>query len=500
VATRAQAIFDSIMQRTSIKWGKAAKLAAAAAVVFAMREQGRGDRTHYVAHLLSEPIVALKRTQLRLLPHLNLTLPRTNPCVHLPALASHLSVLASTSPTSLPKDTLAFLRPLLSATALQGVMRTARVLYDLTALESRISTGTSSGATACALLLLSLEAHAGPPRPVPHALVLAAQLGAAIGARGAAVMARYRMLMDIIEADAARVPWLAGASATGSKRVSRRSWVAKAVLDVLQFHNQLEQAEIAQRGGPIGVEIEGDDDEDGIEKGNQDEDEAALDAQIATVELKMTDSTGSMSRAYRDTRSTTGTTVGPVRRYKKPRTAMTQAASFLLDPLAHCAPARATLAHTTYLLSSDTAPEPAVLPTRLQLLAVERGKVEAIHDDELFSDGELEGIVIGSDEQAGEERERRAQALQMVWGDEHAEAREEDLGVETVEAGRGKKRKARVDMNKLATFLDSDDPFFALGIEESSPSDGGGGEAGDGDSAFGDGQGFFRAFEDAEWE
>jgi hypothetical protein len=49
VATRAQAIFTSIMQRTSIKWGKAAKLAAAAAVVFAMREQGRGDRTHHVA-------------------------------------------------------------------------------------------------------------------------------------------------------------------------------------------------------------------------------------------------------------------------------------------------------------------------------------------------------------------------------------------------------------------------------------------------------------------
>ena len=49
VATRAQAIFDFMMQRTSIKWGKAAKLAAGAAVVFAMREQGRGDRTHYVA-------------------------------------------------------------------------------------------------------------------------------------------------------------------------------------------------------------------------------------------------------------------------------------------------------------------------------------------------------------------------------------------------------------------------------------------------------------------
>jgi len=56
VTIRAQAIFDTIMQRTSIKWGKAAKLAAAAAVVFAMREQGRGDRTHYVAVSASFPL------------------------------------------------------------------------------------------------------------------------------------------------------------------------------------------------------------------------------------------------------------------------------------------------------------------------------------------------------------------------------------------------------------------------------------------------------------
>lgn len=49
VAIRAQGIFDSAMQRTSMKWGKATKLAAAAALVFAMREQGQGDRTHHVA-------------------------------------------------------------------------------------------------------------------------------------------------------------------------------------------------------------------------------------------------------------------------------------------------------------------------------------------------------------------------------------------------------------------------------------------------------------------
>jgi hypothetical protein len=55
-------------------------------------------------------------------------------------------------------------------------------------------------------------------------------------------------------------------------------------------------------------------------------------------------------------------------------------------------------------------------------------------------------------------------------------------------------------MSKLAAFLDSDDPFVALGIEESSPCDEGGGDIGDGDSASGDGQGFFMELDDTEWE
>ncbi len=117
-----------------------------------------------------------------------------------------------------------------------------------------------------------------------------------------------------------------------------------------------------------------------------------------------------------------------------------------------------------------------MLPTRLQLLAVERGNAEAIRDDELFSDNELEGIVIGTDEQADEERERRAQALHMMWGDERAEATEAGLIVETVQEGRRKERKSRVDMDRLAALLGSDDPFV-----ESSPGSEGGREVGDAD-------------------
>ncbi|KAH9984727.1 hypothetical protein BJV74DRAFT_952235 [Russula compacta] len=432
------------MQRTSMKWGKAAKLAAGAAVVFAMREQGQGDHTHHLAYLLSEPVVALKRTQLHLLSHLHLTLPRTHPCVHLPTLTQHLSDLASATPTSLPKDTFTIIRPLvLSPIVLQDVLRTARALRDLSSPERSILNRVSAGATACALLLLALKARARPPRSAPHVLVLATQIGAALGAHGAAVMACYRILADVMEAGATRVPWLANASAARGNRLSQRSGVAKVILDVLQFRNEHKRAEIAKCGGPVSVNVEEEED-GGIEAGDKDEDEVALDALIAKAYMRE------------------GSTAGRVRKYKKPRTTMSQAACLLLNPLAPMA-----LAHTTYLLSSDTAAESAMLPTWLQLLAVERGNAEAIHDNELFSDGELEGIVIGTDEQAGDEPGRRAQALRMMWGEEVSEARAD-------QKGRKKKGKGRVDMNKLAALLDSDDPFATLGIEESSPSEEGG--------------------------
>lgn len=353
-----------------------------------------------------------------------------------------------------------------SSAVLQDVLRTARALHDPPLLESYTSNGLSAGATACALLLLALEAHAIPPRSAPHTLVLAEQLGTALGARGAAVMVRYRMLVDIIEAGAARVPWLTGSSATGSKRISKRSWVAKAVLDVLQFRDELQRVEIAERGGPINVDIEGENDGVGLEEASQGEDEAALDTLIAKVELDMTDSTSCVSRVPKATYTAARTTTGLVRKNKKPRTATSQAASFLLDPLAHFAPARTTLAHTAYLLSSDAATESTVQPTRLQLLVVERGNAEAVHDDELFSDGELEGIVISTDEQTVEERERRAQTLRIMWGKGDAEATRASSVVEIGGKDSKKRGKDRMDMNKFNALLDSDDPFAALGIEE----------------------------------
>lgn len=476
---RAKAIFDSVMQHPLVKWGRAAKLAAGAALVFAIREQDRGDHTHHVAYLLSEPVVELKRTQLRLLPHLALDLPRNRATSHLPSLAAHLSALASASVPTLLKDTLAFIRPLLSPAVVQDVLKTASALYNLPNLERSAFNAGSAGAGGCAILLLALEAHARPPRPMPHVLVLASQLGAALGARGAAVMERYRVLVNTIEAGAARVPWLANANTPGSKHIARRSRVASAVLDVLQFRDEVGRAEITEGGGPIHVDLEAEDDGSDLEEGYIGRDEAELDALLAEVEQKTTGSTRTMSHEPQGFCVMARTTAAPERISKKRRTATTQAASFLLDPLANIAPARPALAHTSYLLSSDAGMRSDRPPTRLQLLAAERGDTDAVRDDELFGEGELEGIVIGTDEKAREEREKRAQAMWMIWGEDFAGSTREGLGTESVgkrkhpgqPGGYTKKGRERVDMDKLEALLDSDGPSVALGVEGSCSGD-----------------------------
>ena len=439
--------------------------------------------TDYLAfpfqYLLSEPVVELKRTQLRLLPHLTLDLPRNRATPHLPSLAAHLSALASTSVATLPQDTLAFVRPLLSHVAVQDVLRTASALYDLPNLERSAFNAGSASAGGCALLLLALEAHARPPRPMPHVLVLASRLGVSLGARGAAVMARYRVLVNTIEAGIARIPWLADASTPGSKHIARRSRVASAVLDVLQFREEIEQAEIAEGGGPIHVDFEAEDDGGGGEESDIGRNEAELDALLAEFEQKTTTNTRIMLHGPSSC-VMARTTTAPERKSKKRRTATIQATSFLLDPLANLAPARPALAHTSYLLSPDSGIRSNEPPTRLQLLAAERGDTDAVRDDELFGEGELEGIVIGTDEEARDEREKRAQAILMIWGEGVANSTSDDPGTESVWNGEypgqpdgytTKKGRERVNMDKLAALLDSDDPIVTLGVEGCCSSD-----------------------------
>ncbi|KAI0060789.1 hypothetical protein BV25DRAFT_1992596 [Artomyces pyxidatus] len=452
VAQRAQALFDMAMTRASLKWGRPAKLAAGATLAFALRESGRGDSTHDIAYLLSETPAALSRAQTRLLPQLGLSLPRALPTTHLPSLAAHLSTLSSATPTTLPLDTTAFISPLITTTALPDVLRTANGLYDLLAAPESNHPILALPLTplAPALLLLALEAHAHPPRAVPHVLVLAALLGARLGLGGRVVMDRYRAIGQVVEDASVEVPWLVSGVETKKGRkgktvdakVARRVGIARATRDVVQFRQEILRTRVKE-GGPVQVVFEGEvsdgEDEDGADQSTS-----------STVSGKR-----KTTPADEDDRR--------VRKAKKSRTDVSRATSFLLDPLSAPVSSFATpasglsLAHTSHLL----APE-AVLsaqPTRLQLLCAERGGEESIDDDELFAEGEMEGMLVADDADWASDDEDRAAVMWALWGGDDAEDTKTEAKVPAMsKADREREKESRrgmgrVDAQRFAALL-----------------------------------------------
>ncbi|KAI0048556.1 hypothetical protein FA95DRAFT_1034860 [Auriscalpium vulgare] len=497
LAPRAAALFDTALARSEprIRWGRPATLAAGAVLVLALREAGGRDATHDLAYLLSEPPTALTRAQTRLRPLLGLALPRAPPTAHLPSLAAHLSaLLASDPPTSaLPADTRAFLRPLLAPAALPDVLRTADGLYALLCQGDAEKEGTEEGhpllalplpPLAPALLVLALEAHAQPPRAAPHVMELAAQLGARLGLGSRAVMERYRALGDVVAHAAQAVPWLSAAhgksgKAKSGKAAARRVGVARAVRDVVQFRAEIWAARL-RADGAVHVDLEGElsDGEVASQDGQgQGQYAAGEDTQVLGKRMADDASGAETSRAG----------AAKAKKKKRAHTAVGRATSFLLNPLAASvsvsdAPPASTststsasappprdagisLAHTAHLLAPDAAL--SAHPTRLQLLSTARGGEAAIADEELFAEGEMEGMLLGEaeagdDEDAAAEREDRAALLWAMWGNEKENGTNDGEAKRLTKEERlreraGRRGKGRFDAARLAALLGDPD-------------------------------------------
>ncbi|KAI0317852.1 hypothetical protein OF83DRAFT_1119074 [Amylostereum chailletii] len=421
----------------------------------------------------------------RVLSALELKLPPSPPTSHIPALLDHIVSLLSNSsaPASLSMDTLAFLRPIVPS-ALSTISRTAEGLYDILALPTTMERTKHPLLTlppaplAPALLLLALEANSKPPRAAPHILALAAHLGARLGAAGTTVMERYRALCDVVCGGMDDVPWLAISTVTKSKtksaagkghrtkgeaaKIARRTMVARAVVDVVQFRETLWKQRVKE-GGPVTVVLEVDADEDSkSDKGQVVQRGEPLDAPLPDIGVKR-------KRLDADPKTT-----GYARKMKKPRTAQGLAARFLLNPLG--TPLSSlflpnkplSLSHTTHLL----APEVEVglnAPTRLQLLCSGRGGEVDIRDEELFAEGELEDILVCAptecedgasyDHKGREEWERRQAMFNEMWKEEDGKEAEraqakERRGRREMQAHRSKgKGKSRVNMEALERVL-----------------------------------------------
>lgn len=242
--------------------------------------------------------------------------------------------------------------------------------------------------------MLSLEGELSAS--LSQAGALAQALGARVGASKTVVMQRYKTIYDLVEEYIRDVPWLEAHQKTGRGRskVAKRVVVARGLKDVVQFQEDIWRKKLEAQARPV-FDIEVDSSADG-------EDDDSVDAR------ELSDVASVASRTSGGHTQDAGPSAGPSQRKKVRQTpherAVEQASKFLLAPLASGAPtsiikgdkktppAGELLEH--FLVADESALSHAFAhpPTRLQVLAASRGE-DAVADEDLFDEGELEGLL-----------------------------------------------------------------------------------------------------------
>jgi len=407
------------------RWGRKAKLIAAASIAIARRESNRSDSLRVIASLIDEPLLALSRTFTTVITVLCLSLTAADPALHLPSLHSCLSTLINpqTSPNLLP----AGLGNALVQLPLPSVLRTANALSQLlTSLgDTHTLAALPTPATACAILILALEAEARSS--LPNIGKLAQHLASHIGTSEGVVMARYRLIYEVMEEWIKELPWLDQfETKNGRSKIARRVVVARGLKDVIQFREEIRTKKLDALEHPVvTLDVAGDMRDDG-----SDDDKPPPKPVNASVRP---------------------------RKRRKIHRALDDARQFLLNPLSAPLPpftgtssdrnssSTSPVDWTTYLLTaSPSALSLGVLPTRLQRLAVERGE-KAINDDELFEDGEWETMMRTEDE-------REALRNAMDWGSTEEESEDKVHGKSKPEQTKTGGSK-RINMEVLSKLL-----------------------------------------------
>ncbi|KAG1803593.1 uncharacterized protein HD556DRAFT_1226547 [Suillus plorans] len=456
LSPRAEAIFTQAMTKGKYRWGRKAKLAAGASMAIALREAHKSDSLRDIAFFLDVSPLSLSRAFVAVVSLLNFDLNSSDPVAHLPILLSHLqSLLHPESATShLPSDLVTILTPLSShavlriATSLSGII--SREACAIPVLQS------PTPPVACAMLILALEAETRSP--LPHLSELANALASRFGFARGVVTSRYKASYDLLEEWIREVPWLdqfiykgKGRGASARSKVPKRSIVAKGIIDVIQFQEEIWTKKMSALGKPS-IIIEADPaDEDGKK------DEEAFFSETSSIselpELRR--------QQPRKKRKTNDHSIEDV--YHFLLNPLSAKSHTLSNPIVSEGPAASTthsdtsssiltpptVPFTTHLLSTSSYDSKHSL-SRLQLLALSRGggSAEHIRDDELFVENELEELLRNSEEQ-----EALKPLFRLQWQEEDdTVAHHADRGPQTarMEVSRG---SGRIDMAALAHIL-----------------------------------------------
>ncbi|KAI0781321.1 hypothetical protein BD413DRAFT_660284 [Trametes elegans] len=479
ITSRAQGVFDQAMTCGRYRWGRRAKLTAGAALAVALRESHKSDSIRDIAYLLDEPPVSVARAFSAVVELLGLKMSTADPAVHLPMLQTHFMSLVNDGPASsvtLPAQLTKVLPTLVPG--LSSVLHTARLL---SALLERTNTFSHlpTPPTACALLILALEAELGSS--LPHAGALAQALGARVGAGKGVVMQRYKQIYDLVEEWIRDVPWLdahqrkraKGKDGGGRSKVAKRVVVARGLKDVVQFQEEIWRKRVSGAGRPL-LELDTDDKDDDTTADDWDASQSASGA-------SHTSSGPGKDESH----------ARPIKRAKTrhPKT-IVDATHFLLNPLSTPAlPSPAPFGPASDREPSAPSTDPSLLthlltadassfshafraaPSRLQLLVAARGGADDAHiaDEELFGADELEGLLRtpeeahavgvamgwdledGADAGGGAARQRGKKRARK--GAEEGDGAAADAG------GKGKAKakvagSKRINMDALARLLD----------------------------------------------
>lgn len=401
LAPRATTLFNQAKSIGFFRWGRRAKLVAGACLAISLRESSRPDSLPDISVLLKCPPSLLSRTFISVTSALQITTNSVEPTVYLTTLQAYLTSTIQGEhqvDIGLPAALVKTLQPL----SLHAVTHTATSLCHVLARLCPYDgmNKPSAASTACAVFVLSLEAEV---RTSLNSLGdLAKALGARLGIGKGVVMAQYKSVQDQVASLIEKVPWLGKyKSQNGRAKVAKRTIVARGLKDVIKFNQELFRNVLLP---DIDLELSP------PEKEEDKEDAGEGNAQC------------DVSRESR-----------PSKR-RKLHHSLDEASKFLLDPLATSKSSRGSLKAratkitpssfpmTSYVLSTSSLSSLSTkAPTRLQLLATERGGSDAaaIPDDELFTPGELEGFI---------RDEKEATLLRKAFGWEESSEEEDDNG------------------------------------------------------------------------
>ena len=364
---------------------------------------------------MEEPLPSLTKTYNEVVKLLGFDLEICDPSIHLTTLHAHLTRIISDSGTfDLPKSLALAVRNLQSR--LSCVLRTAESLAALVTRSGKAS-HLATTPTACAIFLLALEGEIRSP--LPNCGTLARALGRRFDLKQGVVMDRYRILYGIVEDWIKQVPWLqpstqprTRASSSRSK-VSTRGAVAKGLNDVVQFQEEIWKKALCGME-KISLDLDlidesdrtGDDRMGPVTSLDDDRDDESDFGSVTSASVSVVTTASSMTKRkslVSSREASVELTSRPIKKRKTRHNRSVESASqFLLNPSNAASKSTEDNQLLAHLLSSDTSSLPHTFvhpPTRLQLLRAARpGGSDAIVDEELFEEGEMEAMFRTEDE------------------------------------------------------------------------------------------------------